>query len=677
MKKLLGIVILMSTCFIVHSQESVSSLLNSKISQDTINQNDTLYITPYYGKTLTSSMGNFAYVKSDKIAFQTYAGFNVLNTLRGNVPNLSITPNAAYATGGLRSNASMLVIDGLPYANNIGHYYNLNSFEYSGVYALSSGNAAALYGGLGSNGAIMLQSKTGEGFSKPSIEFNSFSTLNWDEERFPSQTSKTYTQWMFTNTVAYNQDFGKIDTRVSYQYSFLPDGNTQGEYKIGNHAFKINTGFNITPRLSARLIFDGFNNITSKDITDADSKNLIGNLIVRYQILDWLLVSSQTSLGNIEEKNQYTINDYGKSKYNQTRIFSNIFTSLNKSFYKTISFKTFVGAQMENWKVLREQWQTTSYLSQKLEYETFSLLGGAGLQLKDFFFFDFNYRQDQLSSLPSDRNTLPTYAFSSSFVFSDAFHLRSSGFSLGKIRGSIGKGNLTRQSGYPQDWIQGNQAIGYDNKKMVETGLDMSFFSNRLSMSLTYFRDLYNGPVYPCPPNSGFCSITIPNDDLQIDGLELVIGGSIIKTDELSINSKVIWANHKTELKSEPSSVITPPALILNPNPDWTGSFLNQLTWKNFFTAFLIDVRKGGDTFVWGYGLAEDASQIKLRDLSIGYQFPTSGLNNLKIQRAQISLSARNLWVLYSNSDFDIEGNTYHSATNLQKSASVSLTMLF
>ena len=72
MKKLLGIAILMFGCFIVNAQGPVSSLSTSKINQDTINQNDTLYITPYYGKTLTSSMGNFAYVKSDKIAFQTY-----------------------------------------------------------------------------------------------------------------------------------------------------------------------------------------------------------------------------------------------------------------------------------------------------------------------------------------------------------------------------------------------------------------------------------------------------------------------------------------------------------------------------------------------------------------------------------------------------------------------------
>src|SRR5690348_3427583 len=124
----------------------------SLILQDTTILNDTVRINPYFGKTTARELGNFAVLNQDKIAFQTYAGSNVLNTLRGHTPNFSVGANTSVNTPGLRNGESLLVIDGLPLNSSISSYTNLNSFDYQSVYALSSGSATSLYGGQGANG---------------------------------------------------------------------------------------------------------------------------------------------------------------------------------------------------------------------------------------------------------------------------------------------------------------------------------------------------------------------------------------------------------------------------------------------------------------------------------------------------------------------------------------------
>src|SRR6188768_3730962 len=118
--------------------------LSMDILQDTVILNDTLHITPYFGNTQARSLGNFAVLNQNEIAFQTYAGSSVLNTLRGHTPNFSIGANTSTATPGLRAGESMLVIDGLPLNSGIGSYYNMNAFDYQRIYALSSGNAVAV-----------------------------------------------------------------------------------------------------------------------------------------------------------------------------------------------------------------------------------------------------------------------------------------------------------------------------------------------------------------------------------------------------------------------------------------------------------------------------------------------------------------------------------------------------
>ncbi len=155
--------------------------------------------------------------------------------------------------------------------------------------------------------------------------------------------------------------------------------------------------------------------------------------------------------------------------------------------------------------------------------------------------------------------------------------------------------------------------------------------------------------------------------------------------------------------------ISTEQRILGNVQPDWTGGFLNTFSYKGIVLTALVDIRIGGDIFdegtgtgrwtgqyaetavgreegVIGKGVKEivsgdgslsyvpndvivsasqyygynnprrfheasiyDASYVKLRELSLGYQLPTSLLGNTFIQTAKVSLVGRNVLMLFKN----------------------------
>ncbi|MCC9071792.1 SusC/RagA family TonB-linked outer membrane protein [Flavobacterium sp. F-65] len=143
---------------------------------------------------------------------------------------------------------------------------------------------------------------------------------------------------------------------------------------------------------------------------------------------------------------------------------------------------------------------------------------------------------------------------------------------------------------------------------------------------------------------------------------------------------------------------------IGNVTPDWIGGIRNKFNYKNLSFGFLIDTQKGGDIFSldMSYGLASglyketaigdmrengvlnqgvapdgspntvktkggsvansvgyqaapnkafiyDASFVKLREVSITYNFPKSMFENTFINAASLSLLGSNLWIISKN----------------------------
>jgi hypothetical protein len=141
-----------------------------------------------------------------------------------------------------------------------------------------------------------------------------------------------------------------------------------------------------------------------------------------------------------------------------------------------------------------------------------------------------------------------------------------------------------------------------------------------------------------------------------------------------------------------------------NTRPDWTGSILNRFNWRSLSLSFAITARMGGvvssftnaviyadgitqatvpnrDGFVFDGVLADggkntktitaeqywsrvggrntpagevftyDASNIRLRELVLGYQLPNNLIKGLPFQSASVSLTGRNLFFLLRRAD--------------------------
>lgn len=169
---------------------------------------------------------------------------------------------------------------------------------------------------------------------------------------------------------------------------------------------------------------------------------------------------------------------------------------------------------------------------------------------------------------------------------------------------------------------------------------------------------------------------------------------------ERDLNGNIIIGDEGTPVRSEDM------VLLGNNQPDWMLGWNNTFTYKNFTLNFMLDMRKGGDVYMgsirtgatngslemtldnrenglvvpgvladgsqntknisaetyWNgiSGITEawmyDATNIRLRELSLGYSFPKSMLSKTPFTGLKLSFVARNLFMIYSKTKgFDPE----------------------
>ena len=215
-------------------------------------------------------------------------------------------------------------------------------------------------------------------------------------------------------------------------------------------------------------------------------------------------------------------------------------------------------------------------------------------------------------------------------------------------------------------------------ENVFEIGTDFKFANNRIGFSYNYFNEMEIDRNRSIDPTSGFVVAPIYNGNLRERGSEFIVNATPVIARGFKYDATLLWMNSKTTIENGYSTQGS--YGISNPTPSWTSSILNQVTWKNIAFSFLIDARKGGTFYSlngWSGSYPNyvnvDGTQIKLRDLSIGYQFPKSLLKHIGIRQAFVSSSVRNLLLLYSKSGKDVE--EYFSRA--QKSTSLNLNLLF
>lgn len=324
---------------------------------------------------------------------------------------------------------------------------------------------------------------------------------------------------------------------------------------------------------------------------------------------------------------------------------------------------------------------------------------------------------------------------------------------------------LGGRNGFLQlDKVLPNPNLRPETTESVEVGFDLRLFKNRLGLDLTAYKTNTIDQLFTIglPIGSGAASYYTNGGNIENKGLEALLTATPVTTDNITWDVGVNFSlnrNMVLEISDERPQVVVGgdsyirefvveegkpfgevyaisgwkrdeqgrvlvkangmPASgeyvrVANFNPDWQGSFFNNLSFKNFNLSFLIEHRQGGsiismtNAILDGNGLTErtlagregglifgenlfpeeeavleetgepnkvainaqtfwrgiggrnapvgeafvvDATNTRLRELTFGYTLPKTMLAGVGITNLNISLVGRNLFFLYRASE--------------------------
>jgi len=648
---------------------------------------------------------------------QFAAGISVYNTARGRVPGMQIDPYYQVDTLTWRNNSPLVVVDGVAFNQSIGNYYNLNAFEYDDMQMILGRNGTIAYGGGGGNrGAIVLHSRSGEGFTKPTFDFNTYTTYAWNNDYYSTS------QWQLSNSLAYAQDFGKLDLRVSTNYTAQPPGDT-GFKGPSFWRLKANVGYTLE-RFSARLILNGntgsLNQSTQSGFpggplqsytSQAQDDLLQGNLVMSYRLTDWLSISSQASRSHLTNDQKSASDSYSQARTYDYRLDAgNFLLHANKSFSDAFSVTATAG-WMGN-SILSNATgssSTTSGLSTSYEVTTHSMFASAEFGFKNKLFLGSTFRRD-FADFYIWSDAYSAYSVFSSYSFNHLIDPAGKVLSFAKIRASYGHNDNRMDTSVPRVGtlypFRSVQSAG-----AFETGLEAGFMRGRIQFMVNYFQNKSYSPgpmTAPIDPATGYTVTTFgAYYNTILDGFELLARMKVLEKKRITLTTQLIAGWNTTSIERLSGSFVSGNYDWPSPYPDWTGGWLNQVTFGKFSLSMLIDISMGGyvygtnpsvlsgitpGTFLTSSGDStttitvidiynnntnlgssqasfHDQTFVKIRDLTVAYN-----LSLFTKMKGYVSLSMRNLVTVYKKADFDPE-IVYDNRLN--KSVSINFGLQF
>jgi TonB-linked SusC/RagA family outer membrane protein len=203
-----------------------------------------------------------------------------------------------------------------------------------------------------------------------------------------------------------------------------------------------------------------------------------------------------------------------------------------------------------------------------------SLYGIVKFGFKDFLYVDITGRNDWSSALATPFSVDGTSFFypsvSTSFIVSNVIELPES-ISFAKLRASVAQvGNDTNPyqtsgafvsqtpfNGQPtfsnQDFIP-NANLRPEITTSYEFGADLRFFKDRLNIDFTYYNNTTKDQIIslPIPISSGYNQQVINGGKVNTSGVEIILGGTPIRTENFSWNTTFNFATNKSVIKDLP-----------------------------------------------------------------------------------------------------------------------------
>ncbi|MCS3555459.1 MULTISPECIES: SusC/RagA family TonB-linked outer membrane protein [unclassified Sphingobacterium] len=239
--------------------------------------------------------------------------------------------------------------------------------------------------------------------------------------------------------------------------------------------------------------------------------------------------------------------------------------------YDDQSSSTDAGLVTENWFSLSNslvQPLTTNNRKEMLKYAYF---GSLNVGYKGYLYLDGTYRSEYSSTLPVQNNNYQYGSVSGSFIFSDAFNMKSDKFSYGKLRASYGiVGNdaaiyeaniaymqgplLTVNGAIPALTYKnryGNLDLRPERKYEMEFGLELKFLKNRLGLDVSYYNNYIENQILglTSPASTGATSQILNIGKIANNGLELSLNGTPIQNENFTWTSRLNYSFNNSRVK--------------------------------------------------------------------------------------------------------------------------------
>ncbi|NKI27740.1 SusC/RagA family TonB-linked outer membrane protein [Arenibacter sp. 6A1] len=363
------------------------------------------------------------------------------------------------------------------------------------------------------------------------------------------------------NTVAYTLP-GNLDI-----YNLKPGANDQGTELLFQPSQFISNPY---------WVVNNFNN-------DDKKNRFTGSTTLRYDITDWLYVNGRAGLDTYDLARQ-KVTPYGtayrpagellQSKSKFTSVDADLMLGVELPITDKISTNSIVGVNsrattFESLSALGrgfivvglEDINNTTLPEPKNDYfktETSSVYGSFEVDYDDLLFLTFTGRNDWFSTLSFPDKKTPNndfyWSLSGSYLLSEALNLPKA-INYAKVRASYAQVAGGAQDAYALNLdyaISGSfqgQSFGQLNgnsipnpnlvpfqKTEYEFGLEGRFFDSRLNLDIAYYANQTNNDIVraAASQSSGFTSAILNIGELENKGVELLIGGTPLRTEDFS-----------------------------------------------------------------------------------------------------------------------------------------------
>lgn len=210
--------------------------------------------------------------------------------------------------------------------------------------------------------------------------------------------------------------------------------------------------------------------------------------------------------------------------------------------------------------------------------------------------------------------------------------------------GGLGLG-FYGNGGFVPSTNRGNSSLKPERKKETEIGLDMRFINDKLSLSATYYDNTTSDVLlnFPIANSRGYDEIYANGAQVSNKGVEIDLGYTIMQKRDFRWQANVIFSSNKNNvddlagvqtielgglaavnaraiegyplgvlwgsrtLRDDEGNIVydengfpeqdQTEGVIGDPNPDWQGSFITQLNYKNWSLSALFETYQGADIY--------------------------------------------------------------------------------